>query len=353
MGHRRLTGFPLLLVGACVLVATLLQSLQKGALAPICIALLCAGAVALVRSRWTVTAVLLGLACIEPHVAMPPILAAFILVPQLRIRLALTVAVVLAISMVAGGFTLNLEYLTATLPAHAASELGTAGQYGLSAALHSIGFSDRMALAAGSVQYAIFVAAGICLVRALKQEMPASVILGMAALAATGGTFMHVTQVVSALPFAFLVTSQARTTLAWCGLALLAIPWQSAFENGIWMFAGLVLLAVLAYQTRIGWIWSIFAAAALSAGLWYLAASAPPQPQLHAIPAVPGVSLAEVAWRALADQFPPTALSWLAHLLTYAGVACTLWSAVAIALGRAHGTNCVDVRTRVVMGSNG
>ncbi|MEO6834362.1 MAG: glycosyltransferase family 87 protein [Candidatus Tumulicola sp.] len=322
-----LTELPLLLVATCTVVAMLVQALPSGALAPLCIALLSAAAVALTRGRLTLAAVLLGLACLEPQVALPPMLAAFIFLPRMRARLAGVAIAIVVVSLVTGGPALNIEYVAAVLPAHAVSELGYSAQYSLSSMLHALGFPDRAAIAAGSVQYGLFVLAGLWLARLLRRTMPESVVLVPMAFAVTGGTFIHLTQVVGALPLAFVVAARARSTAAWLGVALIATPWHSVLKYNSALPAGLILFALLAYHGRIGRAGAIVAAGLWGAAFWYLQTLEPTGSQILAIPAVPGSALAEVAWRALVGQIRPTAFSWFTHVPTYLGLLCTYWSA--------------------------
>ena len=220
-----LTSLPFLAVGAPIAVAVLLQSLPTGALAPIPLALLTAGAVMLARKRWTSTAVLLALSCIEPHVAIPAALAAFVLVPEMRTRLAIAALALVALSAIAG-FGLSAEYFTSVLPAHARFELGSIVQFGLSSMLHNFGVPDRTALAIGSVQYALFVVLGIWLAKSLRSLTPAAIVLAPIALAVTGGVYIHLTQMAAALPLGFLAASKLRSALPWLGITLLSLPWN-------------------------------------------------------------------------------------------------------------------------------
>jgi hypothetical protein len=324
-----LTALPLLLVGVCIAASVLLQSLPSGALAPLPIALLCVSAVAFIRGRYTVAAILLGVSFIEPHMAVAPFLAAFVLVPRMRVRLALVAAAIFVISLAAGGLRLNLEYLLSVLPAHAASELGTAGQYGLSSMLHAAGLPDHASLVIGSLQYALFVLVGLWFAYVLRRDMPEALVLAPMAFAVTGGTFVHLTQIAGAVPFALAVASRTRSPLAWAAVTLVTIPWQSTFENGTVPLAGLVLLAIVAYR-RVHWILPLAFAVGLVAGVWFLRGSVPPPAAIAPIPQLAPTALPEIAWRELADQFPPTMFSWIGHALTYLGLACLYLSALLV-----------------------
>jgi hypothetical protein len=313
----------------CISASVLLQSLLSGALAPLPIAALSLSAVALVRGRHTVAALLLAVSCIEPHMALPPLLAVFILVPEMRVRLVIVAAALLVISL-AMSPQLNTEYFLRVLPAHAASELGTEGQYSLSALLYMAGFSDRAAIEAGSIQYALLAIVGLWLARTLRCVVPGAVVLAPMACAVAGGTFVHLTQIAGALPFALAVAAQASTAIAWIGTTLVAIPWQSILGSRNAPIAGLVLFAVLLYR-RVHWLVAVACSAGAAAVVWAVGSAVPVYTTVTSIAAVPPTALSEVAWRAVADQFPPTILSWIGHALTYLGLTCVYWAAITLA----------------------
>ena len=326
-----LSELPLLLVATCVLVSMLLPSLAVGSLALPPIALLSCSALALKRGAWSIAAVLQGAACIEPHVAVPVLIATFCFSVPMRGRLALVAAAILSLSLVAGRGGLNAEYVTRVLPAHAVSEIGNAEQYGVSAILYSFGLGERASVAIANAQYLAFVLAGLWLVARLRLAMPESAVVVPMALAVTGGPFVHVTQIGAAIPLALVLAARTRSVLAWAGLALvaMAIPWQASIGFGD-MLAGLVLFAVLftAGVPILGVLASSIAAGAL---LRFLQAPELVRPGIAAIAAVPPSALTEVAWRELADQFPPTAFSLYGHVLVYAGLLCICWAALRFA----------------------
>ncbi len=222
----RLANLPLLVVGTSFSLSILIQALPTGSLAPIALALLCAAALALTRQRWNAAAACLGFACIEPHVTLPVLLVSFVVVREMRVRIALVVLALIAVSLAAGGIGLNLEYVSRVLPEHARFELGSIAQFGLSSMLHNVGVPDGAALFIGSVQYAVFALAGIWLVRSLGHQDRAMVVLVPMALAVTGGTYIHLSQVVAVLPLAFVVASRTRSKVAWAGIVLLTVPWN-------------------------------------------------------------------------------------------------------------------------------
>jgi len=254
-----LTGLPLLAVSLPLVMALLLQSLPTGSLAPIVIALLCAATVALTRRRWNLSALLLGLACIEPHVAAPALVAAFILVDEMRGRIAVAAAAIAALSLVAGGVALNAQYFLQVLPGHARFELGSIVQFGLSSMLHNFGVPDGPALAIGAAQYALFVALGIRLAALYRRIIPAVVVLVPMAFAVIGGVYIHLTQLAAVLPLGFVAARRKPSGIAWTGIALLAFPWNLLNALGPHMY----LANALAYAGVGCVLWSAFAGSSL------------------------------------------------------------------------------------------
>ena len=323
-----LTALPYWLVGACVATALLLEPITNGAMAPLPIALLCGAAVAFVRSRWTLAAIALGLSCLQPHLAFPPILAAFVLVPQMRSRIAIVGIALTSISLIVGQWALNLEYVMAVLPAHAASELGSFNQYSLSAILHLMGFSDRASMVLGSAQYMIFSLLGVALARSLQRELPGSIVLAPLTCAVTGGTFIHWEEISGALPFAFLLAANLGSATAWTSVALIAIPLGYLLNYGYSLAAGLVASVVLIYRRDIGWIGAVGFGLIVSLALWYAHVLFPAHPVHVTMAPVPNGALAEVGWKPMQDEFPPGgSFWWLGHVWAYLGLVLVYWSA--------------------------
>lgn len=326
-----ITGLPIGFLSVPIVVGQVLPSLIVGSLALVPIALLSLSAVALRRERWTAAALLQGLACAEPHVALPVMLATFVFVPRMRLAVVLTLAAIAALSIAAGGAHLNAEFVRAVLPAHAISEIANGEQYGLSAMLYALGLGARAATTTADVQYVIFAFAGLWIVRFLRVSLPESVVFVPMALAVIGGPFIHVTQIGAAIPLALVVVARMPSPIGWGGLTAIAaaIPWQASIGFG-GLLGGLVLFVTLAYN-RVAWPIAVLSAGALAAGLQFLQI-----PELHrvaigAIAAVSPTALAEVPWRELASEFPPTAFTWYGHALIYGGLACVCWSTLKLA----------------------
>jgi len=201
-------------------------------------------AVALQRRAWTTAAVCGAFSMILPHVGLPAMLGVFLFVPAMRARV-LAVAIVLAVlDAVAGGPAVAIEYLATVLPAHAGAEIGSTAQYGLTWMLHGLGASDRVALAGGNASYALMVILGLLAARsafARTRDIAYCALLAPA-FAVFGGTFIHYTQIMIAIPVALLLWSNARgtsRTIFAAAALLLAFPWA-------WILGQPALIAVYA-----------------------------------------------------------------------------------------------------------
>jgi len=324
------TGLPMLLAGTFVLLGILLPSLMVGSLALLPIALLCLSAIAISRKRWTAATLLQAVACVEPHVALPVLLTTFAFVPAMRARLAAAIAGIAAISILTGHMALNGEYFTQVLPAHSVSEIGNAQQYSLSAQLHWAGLPEATSARIADAQYVLFILAGLWLVQRLRGSIPESIVFVPMALAVSGGPFVHLTQLGAATPLALVIAVHRNTAVAWIGATLLAaaIPWQASIGLG-GAFAALVLLTSLLYR-RVPWPAALAFAIAGGALLTYIQLPELLRHQTLVLASVSPNALAEIPWRELADQFPPTPFSWFGHLLIYTGLASVVYSAVVL-----------------------
>jgi hypothetical protein len=118
------------------------------------------------------------------------------------------------------------EYLTQVVTAHALSEINNQEQLSLAYVLHLVGVPSALAVTIAKVQYAMMLLLGIVLVRnAAKAYGPAIVPFGAVSFVLIGGPFLHVTQVVAALPAALLMAGRSKSKSAAAAATLLAIPW--------------------------------------------------------------------------------------------------------------------------------
>jgi len=244
----KLSGLPLAVCIAASAVAVAGPSIPQLALAPVPIALLCLAAFFVRRQRWNGAAVCAVLAMIEPHVTLPADVALFLFVPAMRWRLVGGAALLGILSLLATGPPVFIWYFTTLLPAHAASEVNNLGQFSLTTMLYHVGLSKHTAIAVGSIQYAIMVVTGIWLGARLCNRFGdrALLVLTPAAFSVMGGSFIHLSEIAVAVPLACVLAARGKTTLAWLGVLLLAVPWESVVN---WAFlapsAALALVWIL------------------------------------------------------------------------------------------------------------
>ncbi|HET9095257.1 MAG TPA: glycosyltransferase family 87 protein [Candidatus Baltobacteraceae bacterium] len=247
-------------------------SIPFGELGTVIVAAVLWMAVALRRGAWTWAALAGGVAMILPHVALPALLAVFLFVPQMRTRLVLLAVALLALDVSCGGPGVALAYLRDVLPAHARSEIGSTAQYGLTWILHGLHASDRAAIAGGEISYAVMVVLGLLAARVfvLRRDDPAYAALIPPALAVLGGTFMHYTQIMIAIPAALMLFYRAGNRVARnmfaAALLLLVVPWAWALGQPVLVFV-YALVCGFAGARVLGWSGSAALRAALASVL--------------------------------------------------------------------------------------
>ncbi|HKU68618.1 MAG TPA: glycosyltransferase 87 family protein [Candidatus Baltobacteraceae bacterium] len=219
-------------------------SLPFGELGSVIVAAVLWMAVALRRGAWAWAALAGGVATILPHVALPVLLGAFLFVPPMRSRIAALAAVLVVLDLACSGPAVAISYLREVLPAHAHSEIGSTAQYGMTWILHGLHASDRAAIFGGELSYVIMTLLGLVAARSLmnRRNDAAYAALVPPAFAVLGGTFMHYTQIMVAIPAALLLYRQsAGSARAIFGAAflLLVVPWA-------WVLGAPVLLVVYA-----------------------------------------------------------------------------------------------------------
>ncbi len=226
----RLASLPFWLVLAALAFANGSACFAYGQEQPV-VTLALAGAAALLRAgRPTPAALAASVAWIEPHVALPVILALLIWQPPMRPALLAGIAVPALLALGFAGPAANLEYLTRVLPAHAFAEITVNFQYSLTSLLYTLGLPGGLALRLASVQYAAFAVLGAALAGPLARRAGSPMLLFFPALCAvTGGPFIHITQIASALPFGLYLAGRSAPFArpAWLGTILVALPWPA------------------------------------------------------------------------------------------------------------------------------
>jgi hypothetical protein len=230
----RLAKISAVFVAIAVSAALVMGSLYLGQIVPLVLAALCACGVAVRAGRFGVASLCALAMTAEPHVGCAAVLGLFILERRTRFALGAGALALVAVSVLAGGFALNLEYFTQVLPAHARSEVGNfGGQLSLTATAYALGAGARTAVLLGEASYVAMLALGIEAGRRLAAKFgdPAFFALTPVAAVLFGGVFLHDHQIALALPFGFLLARySSRRRFAYVALAVLAVPWPSALE---------------------------------------------------------------------------------------------------------------------------
>lgn len=192
-----------------------------------------------------------GLLALEPHVAAGAWICAALLVPRMRVPLAVTGLALVAVCAAIHPGSLT-EYVREVLPLHALAELPRSSQYSAAWALYALGVPAAAALAAGAASGLAALIGGIFLAAQLKRRWSdgAAIVLAPLAASVIGGTFVHASQIVLALPFAALVATREAGTVRVCAAiacAALAVPWAESGTQPVLFFAGAALAACVVY----------------------------------------------------------------------------------------------------------
>lgn len=225
----RMTGLPLLGVFASLFLSSFIASFGEGQVGPVVTFFVVLTGWALWQRRYAMVAISSWALAFEPHIAGPVLLAIALFVGPARRWLAAGGAVVALLSIVANP-ALTVEYLTAVLPLHNASEISYYGQYSLTSVLWIAGMSGRLAQVLGIGSYGLMIAIGLWLTKvalARTKEL-AYVAFIPAACAVVGGPYVHVFQICVAIPLVLLVAATPGThrRIAMFSICLLAIPIQ-------------------------------------------------------------------------------------------------------------------------------
>ena len=207
-----------------------------GELATVVMCALLGMALALRRGAWNAAALCGAVLALIPHVGVPALAGVFLWQRAMRARLALVAAILLLCDLAVGGVPGALQYFTLVLPAHALSEVGSTSQYGLTWMLRALGANDATAIKAGEISFAGMFVAGIAaagaLVRRTRDVAYAALI--PPAFVVLGGSFMHYTEIMLALPAAALLLANARGAMRIvfaAALLLVAFPWAWALSQ--------------------------------------------------------------------------------------------------------------------------
>ncbi len=248
-GIVRLTGMSLITALLVTVIPIVGTSLVPGALVPVPILLVVWAAGALRARQWTIATVLLGCAMIEPHMVLPACAAVFMSIPAMRWRLLLGGAVASVLCVATVGASVAWSYFTTTLPLQAAAEPANLGQDSLTAWLYQLHVPARVALTMGAFQYVTLAVVGVGLALALRRRFADAAWLALlpSAFAVMGGEYIHLCEVMMAVPLACMAVVYLPSWASRASLLLLAVAFESAAE---WVLVAVACSLSFVWLTR-------------------------------------------------------------------------------------------------------
>jgi hypothetical protein len=229
----RIVRFPLPVILAAIVPSEATVSILLGQTVPLVVLALCAAAFAVRNNQHRLTAAAIAVALIEPHIVLPAFLALLLCLPPLRKPLLAACAILAAISLIAVGPAVCLEYVAQVLPAHTSADVTNFEfQYSLTSVLWMFGVPPNRAIGLGLLSYYVALVAGIVLGARLSKRFDdrAFLVLIPPAIGLIGGVYVHAQQLVIALPAALLLayylrTKRAQTAFVAIAIVTLSLPW--------------------------------------------------------------------------------------------------------------------------------
>ena len=219
-------GLPRLVVACSLMVSEFYCSGILGQIVPVCLFGIVLAGWALERKNYWVLTIALILAMVEPHIGVPGLLSVLIWGGRVRSSAILAAAALATISVIALPLDTIGEYFTTVIPAHALSEINNQEQLSLAYPLHLIGVPSGRALLLAKIEYGAMLCLGLFLARGAATRFGRPMLLwAPTVFVLLGGPFMHVTQVVAAIPAALLVVGRAKSNTAAYAVAILSVPW--------------------------------------------------------------------------------------------------------------------------------
>jgi hypothetical protein len=333
----RLTGVRAFVIALAFAAITATVTYYVGQPVPIALLALAGAALLLRRGRPVPATACIFVASIEPHVALPALVATLLFVPRTRIPALAFACIVAAVSFAVTGPQTTLEYLRDVVPAHAVAN-AYEWQFSLTSVLTSFGIAAPAAVRWGELMYAVMLAAGVFAAYRLWRATGdrAVLVLVPPAFAVFGGVHVHFQQLVVAFPAVLYVCARyprVRVPAA-TGITLAMIPWN---VMGASLMAGFIpilvgLFAGLTMDRRRGLVLTVSAAAIAVSLLLFAVAGFGPQTVHFAARALPPDALAETSWGAFSQSVlakPSFLTQWL-RVPTLAGLTLGLY-----AIGRA------------------
>jgi hypothetical protein len=353
--YARVTGAPSMVLNVAFAAITATVTYYVGQPVPLVFLALAGAALFARRGRWALAGACAVAASIEPHVALPALVAMLVALPRTRTSIVVCGAALGAVGVLAVGLPTAVSYVRDVVPAHALAN-AFEWQFSLTSVLTSLGASAPLAIRSGELMFAAMVALGVAValrLRALTGDA-AAVVLIPPAFGVFGGVHVHFQQLAIAFPAILYVYArfpQVRT-LAAGGLALAMIPWNvmsSSLLTGLSpLLAG--TFGALTIGRRAGLALGV-AAALIGLSLLAFALAGLGPPPAHFVPrAYPPGALAEATWgdfsRATLMR-PSLMMQWL-RLPTLLGLAGGLAAILRAAYGDALRSRSAERRAPAV-----
>lgn len=337
--YARITGAPTLLLNVIFAGITATVTLYVGQPVPFVLLALAATALHLREQRWIAASACAVAASIEPHLALPVLVAMFVVFAPTRAPLVLLGLCTVGAGVLALGLPITLTYVREVVPAHALAN-AFEWQFSLTSLLTSLGLAAAPAIRAGEVMFALMTAIGTWVAwRLMRREGDRALIaIVPPAFAVFGGVHVHFQQIAVAFPaIVYVAVRYPRLRVAAaCALGATMIPWNVMGSSAI--FAGLApaivgVLGAMVLTRRAGLAMSI-TAAAIVFSLLALATLGFGPAEAHFVARVyPPGALAETSWGDFSREAlmrPSILMHWL-RIPTLGGLACGLiaiaWSA--------------------------
>lgn len=225
------------------------MTLSYGEIPPLAVAAIALCGLALQRERYALAGVFACEATVQPHLALPLCIALFLWIPQTRRTLIAGAVILSAVALITGGLHNTIAYFTTYLPLQDASEVVATDQYSFTHVAHLLGAPDAVALKIGLLSYVVMAALGIYAGRRLARDLrtPAFIAFAPAGFVLLGGSYVHDTQMLAAVPLVLTLLARAQRMRVSIAVAavLLCVPWTQADSR-------LLLLSILAAVFALG-----------------------------------------------------------------------------------------------------
>lgn len=204
----------------------------------------------LIKGREELAAFSAAATMFEPHIGLAVCASLFIWRPRARLPLLVIGIAALLISATAMPLQFFLEYVRDVLPAQAASESTWWRQLSLTSALTLFAVPEQTALTLAAAQYLISIILGVAVAQPVASRLgsPAAIAIIPPLFAVVGGTYIHGSQLLLAVPAALLLARSLPVTAS-LGVIGVVIDWTTI--RLLWtMLLAVPTAATIAYYSR-------------------------------------------------------------------------------------------------------